>query len=50
MMQHARSKGVIPMDQYARKGSKSIDAAEQKVLIFDVLRLRRCSEQVLLVI
>ena len=43
MMSHARAKGVLPMDQYARKGGKSIDAAVQKVLIFDILRLRRQS-------
>ena len=42
-MQHARAKGVIPIDQYARKGGKSIDAAVQKILIFDVLRLQRQS-------
>ena len=43
MMRHARAKGVLPMDQYARKGGKSIDAAVQNVLIFDVLRLHRQS-------
>ena len=43
MMRHARAKGVIPMDKYARKGGKCIDAAVQKVLIFDVLQLRQQS-------
>ena len=43
MMRHARENSIMPADQYAQKGSKSIDAAVQKVLIFDVLRLRRQS-------
>jgi len=31
------------MDQYARKGGRSIDVAVQKVLLFDVIRMRRIS-------
>ena len=41
MMQHARKYGQIPPDQYARKGGKSIDAAIQKILMFDLMRLQK---------
>lgn len=43
MMRHTREHGILPMNQYARKGSRSIDAAVQKVLLFDVIRMRRIS-------
>ena len=41
MMQHARKYGQIPSDQYARKGGKSIDAALQKILTFDLMRMQK---------
>ena len=43
MMQHARRYGQIPLDQYAQKGGKAIDAAIQKILIFDLMRIKRCA-------
>ena len=41
MMQNARKCGVIPQDQYARKGGRSTEAALQKVLLYDYMRLTR---------
>ena len=41
MMQHARKYGQLPPDQYARKGGKAIDAAIQKILIYDIMRMQR---------
>ena len=41
MMKRARVNKLIPEQQFARKGSKSIDAAILKVLIFDKCRLMR---------
>ena len=41
MMHNARLRKVIPEDQYARKGGKSIEAVLQKVLFYDYLRATR---------
>ena len=41
MMRHARAHGQLHPDQYARKGGKSIDAAIQKILTYDIMRMQR---------
>ena len=41
MMTESLMNGLIPEEQYAKKGSKSIDAATFKVLMFDYMRLKR---------
>ena len=41
MMKSARKHNVIPPDQFAKKGSKVTEAALQKVLFYDYLRVTR---------
>ena len=41
MMKNARKHSIIPPDQFAKKGSKVTEAALQKVLFYDYLRVTR---------